>query len=266
MKDDNMAVSISVASGKGGVGKTSIAVNLALSLAILGNRVALLDADFGLANSHLLLGCKPIKTIKDTITGSSNLNESITEGPKGLKLISGGNGLIELLNLNKSTRYNLIRSFDPLAEKCDVFFIDTPAGASDSTLSFLTASEKVVIILVGEPTSFMDAYTLVKAASIEGNVKEFSVIVNMAESSNHSKEVFSKFKATVMRFLDVNVKYIGFLPYSIRLKNSIVKRKPLVINDLNSKETGLFKLMSKELLKSPNNLPSGISFFNKNSI
>ncbi len=261
-----MAVSISIASGKGGVGKTSIAVNLALSLSSLGTRVMLLDADFGLANSHLLLGCKPLKTIRDTINGVSNLNESITEGPKGLKLISGGNGLIELLNLNKTTRYNLIRSFDTLADKCDIFFIDTPAGASDSTLSFLTASDKVVIVLVGEPTSFMDAYTLVKAASIEGNVKEFSVIVNMAENSKHSKEVFSKFKATVLKFLNVNIKYIGFLPYSLRLKKSILKRKPLVINDLNSKETGLFKLMSKELLSSPNNLPTGISFFNKSSI
>ena len=174
--------------------------------------------------------------------------------------------MIELLNLNKSTRYNLIRSFDPLADKCDIFFVDTPAGASDSTLSFLTASEKVLIVLVGEPTSFMDAYTLVKAASLEGNVKEFSVIVNMADSQRHSAEIFSKFKATATRFLDVNINFAGFLPYSLKLRNSIVKRKPLVVNDVNAKESGLFKSMSKELLRSPNNTPSGISFFNKSSI
>ena len=261
-----MPVSISIASGKGGVGKTSIAVNLALTMASLGSRVTFLDADFGLANAHLLMGYNPAKTVREAITGKSDLTDSITKGPLGLQLISGGNGLLELLNLDRSTRFNLIRSFDPLAEKCDVFFVDVPAGASDSSLSFVNASDKVLIVLVGEPTSFMDAYTMVKAAYVEGGVKEFSIVVNMADNEKQAKETFNKFNKTALNFLDVNLRFIGYLPHSRSLRSSIVKRKPLVISDNKGRESLLFKSMSKELLSSPNNKASGITFFNKSTI
>ena len=261
-----MPISISVASGKGGVGKTSIAVNLALTMASLGSKVTFLDADFGLANAHLLMGYNPTATVRDAITGSSDLNESITKGPLGIELISGGNGLLDLLNLDQTTRYNLIRSFDALADKCDVFFVDVPAGASDSSLAFVNASDKVLIVLVGEPTSFMDAYTMVKAAHLEGGVKEFSVVVNMADNEAQSKETFNKFKKTASRFLDVNLRYVGYLPHSRKLRASIVKRKPLVLSDNKCRESLLLKSMSKELLSSPINKASGITFFNKNKI
>ena len=261
-----MPISISIARGKGGVGKTSIAVNLALTIASLGSRVTFLDADFGLANAHLLMGYNPVKNVRDAIAGQMEINESITKGPLGLQLISGGNGLLDLLNLDQSTRLNLIRSFDPLAEECDVFFIDVPAGASDSSLSFVNASDKVVIVLVGEPTSFMDAYTMVKAANVEGGVREFSIVVNMAENETQSKDTFNKFKKTASRFLDVNLKYLGYLPHSRKLRSSIVKRKPLVLTDNKCRESLLFKSMSRELLSSPNNSASGITFFNKSKI
>jgi len=261
-----MPISISVASGKGGVGKTSIAVNLALTMASLGSKVTFLDADFGLANAHLLMGYNPTATVRDAITGTKDLHDSITHGPFGLQLISGGNGLLDLLNLDQATRFNLIRSFDPLADKCDVFFVDVPAGASDSSLAFVNASDKVLIVLVGEPTSFMDAYTMVKAAHLEGGVKEFSVVVNMAENEGQAKETFKKFQTTASKFLDVNLGYVGFLPHSRNLRASIVKRKPLVLSDNKSRESLLFKSMSKKLLSSPTNTASGITFFNKSKI
>ncbi len=261
-----MPISISIASGKGGVGKTSIAVNLALTMASLGSRVAFLDADFGLANAHLLMGYNPTATVRDAITGNNDLRESVTKGPLGIQLISGGNGLLDLLNLNQATRVNLIRSFDPLAAECDVFFIDVPAGASDSSLSFVNASDKVVIVLVGEPTSFMDAYTMVKAAHVEGGVKEFAVVVNMAEGEIQSRDTFTKFNKTVAKFLNVNLRYVGYLPHSRNLRSSIIKRKPLVITNKKCRESLLFKSMSKQLLSSPNNIASGITFFNKSVI
>ena len=171
-----------------------------------------------------------------------------------------------LLNLDQNTRYNVIRGFDSIAKDCDIFLIDTPAGASDSALTFINASDKILIVLVGEPTSFMDAYTLVKAASLEGGAKEFSIVVNMADSEKHSMEIFRKFKKTVIRFLNVNLSYAGYLPQSRTLRNSIITRKPMVLNNSGSKEALLIKLMSKELLRSQNNFPSGIKFFNNNSI
>ncbi len=261
-----MPISISIASGKGGVGKTSIAVNLALTMAALGSRVTFLDADFGLANAHLLMGYNPAKTVRNAISGKSDLRESITKGPLGIQLISGGNGLLDLLNLDQSTRFNLIRSFDPLASECDVFFVDVPAGASDSSLSFVNASDKVVIVLVGEPTSFMDAYTMVKAAAVEGGVKEFSFVINMADNENQAKDTFNKFRKTTSKFLDVNLQYLGYLPHSRALRTSIVKRNPLVVTNSKCRESLLFKSISKALLSSPNNVTSGITFFNKSAI
>ena len=154
-----MTTSIAVASGKGGVGKTSIAVNLALTLSRQGSRVVLFDADFGLANSHILLGVNPKKTAQDILISKTPIKESLSPGPLGLKFLSGGSGLTELLNLEVKARYELIRSFDSLAETTDVLVVDVPAGASDSSITFSAAVDRLVVILVGEPTSFMDAYT-----------------------------------------------------------------------------------------------------------
>ena len=119
-----MAISIAVASGKGGVGKTSIAVNLALSLAGTGRRVALLDADFGLANSHILLGVNPRKTVQDFLEANATLPEIVSTGPLGLKFISGGSGLTNMLNIEKASRYSLIRSMEPLENEVDFLVVD----------------------------------------------------------------------------------------------------------------------------------------------
>ena len=261
-----MPISISVASGKGGVGKTSIAVNLALSIAMMGSKVTFLDADFGLANASILMGLNPSKTVLNAISGDGGLEEAVTEGPLGVQLISGGSGLTDLLNLDQSTRFNLIRSFDTLSEKCDILFVDCPAGASESTMSFVNASDKALIVLVAEPGSFQDAYTTVKQAALEGGLKEFSVVINMADNESQAKDTFERFRKICAKFFSVNLSYVGYLPHSRNLRTSIVRRKPLIINNKACRESVLFKSMSNKLLSSPNNVTSGITFFNKSNI
>ena len=172
----------------------------------------------------------------------------------------------DILNIEKNSKYQLIRSLDPIEKYTDTLIVDIPAGASENSMTFASAVDRLVIVLVGEPTSFMDAYTMVKAAHVEGGVKDFSVVVNMAENEIQSKDTFEKFNKTASKFLDVKLRYVGYLPHSRALRSSIVKRKPLVVSNRKCRESLLFKSMSKELLSSPNNIASGITFFNKSAI
>ena len=257
-----MTTSIAVASGKGGVGKTSIAVNLALTLSRQGSRVVLFDADFGLANSHILLGVNPKKTAQDILISKTPIKESLSPGPLGLKFLSGGSGLTELLNLEVKARYELIRSFDSLSETTDVLVVDVPAGASDSSITFSAAVDRLVVILVGEPTSFMDAYTFIKAASLEAGVEKFSVIVNMVEDEKQGLQHFSKFQAIVNRFLDVKLSYCGHVPFSHRIRQSVVQRKPIMITKQDTVESRAFMGVAKSVQTSPKASPRGVVFFN----
>ena len=256
-----MTTSIAVASGKGGVGKTSIAVNLALTLSRLGSRVALLDADFGLANSHILLGLNPKKTVHDILIGGAKLDQALTLGPLGLKFISGGSGLTEVLNLEKSARYELIRTLDELNDKVDILVVDVPAGASDSAITFASAVDSLLVVLVGEPTSFMDAYTFIKAANLEAGVSNFSIVVNMVDSEKQAASHFNKFQAIVSRFLSVNLHYNGFIPFSQRLRRSVVVRRPIMLAKDDSIEYNCFLGLAKGVMKAPKNEPKGVSFF-----
>ena len=261
-----MTTSIVVASGKGGVGKTSIAVNLGLTLSRVGRRVALLDADFGMANAHILLGMNPEHYIIDAINGKVSVAEAMCEAPLGLKFISGGSGLLEMLNLDEKTRYQSIRMMDEISSQTDVLVADAPAGASDSSIAFVTAADRVVVVLVGEPTSFLDAYALIKAAHIEGNVRNFCVVVNMARNDTEAKSHFNKFNDIVSRFLDVHLSYVGNVPYSERMRQSVVKRKPIGLGDQEWAENRKFKSISKAIMDSPANDQAGIRFFSNSTV
>lgn len=256
-----MTISIAVASGKGGVGKTSIAVNLSLTLSRLGSRVVLFDADFGLANSHILLGINPKKTAQDFLVSKTAVNEVLTPGPFGLKFLSGGSGLTELLNLDIKARYELIRTLDVIEESTDILVVDVPAGASDSSITFSAAVDKLVLVLVGEPTSFMDAYTFIKAANLEAGVENFSIIVNMVESDAQGLQHFTKFKNIVSRFLSVKLSYCGHIPFSQRIRHSVVERKPLMLTKQDIPETRAFMAVAKSIQSTPKNEPKGVTFF-----
>jgi flagellar biosynthesis protein FlhG len=255
-----MTQSITVASGKGGVGKTSLSINIALAMCQLGSRVCLLDTDFGLANAHILLGIDPRETIQDVISGGQRLSDIRQTGPLGLQFIAGGSGLNDLLNLDDKTRFQIIRSTESLADDTDVLIIDAPAGAADSSLAFVAAADKPVVVLVGEPTSFMDAYALIKAAHLEAGVDAVSIVVNMANSEQEARSHFDKFQAIAARFLDVKLYFAGYLPYSQSIRNSIVQRKPIMAQKSDSREAVAFKRIAANLIKTPANTVRGIGF------
>ena len=258
-----MPQSITIASGKGGVGKTCIAVNLSLTLASMGLRVKLLDADFGLANSHVLMGINSTKSIRDVISGERSLEQIAERVAPGLELYAGGSALSDLLNVDPTVRYRLIRNFDALAAETDVLLIDAPAGASDNALSFVAASDRVLVVIVPEPTSFMDAYALIKTANLDYGLERFSIVVNMAANEAEAARHFEKFRAITMRFLSVELTHVGHVPLSNALSRSIVALKPIMQGGGNpaTPEGAAFRKLANGILHAPVNTTRGLRFF-----
>ncbi|MGB1390954.1 MAG: P-loop NTPase [Paracoccaceae bacterium] len=258
-----MAQSIAIASGKGGVGKTSIAVNVALILRQLGGRVTLLDADFGTANAHILMGENLSPKIDKAMLSDGGLPDALIKTSHGITLLSGGSAARDLVDLKKTDRLQLIRNFDALNDETDYLIVDTPAGASDATLAFVAAADCVLLVVVGEPTSFMDAYTILKAANLEHGVRNFSVVINMAHNGQEARRHFDQFVAIALRFLDVDLTYAGHLPISAPLRRSVVMRKPLMANSNDAKgpEGQALQSIVQKLLKAPINESHGIRFF-----
>tara|TARA_B100000131_G_scaffold321395_1_gene371999 strand:+ start:3033 stop:3809 length:777 start_codon:yes stop_codon:yes gene_type:complete len=256
-----MAVSLAIASGKGGVGKTTVSVNLSLALAQAGKRVVLLDADFGMANSHVLLGINPKYNIADYLSGKCNINDLIIEAPSNLKFIAGGTAVNDLLNSKEQDRYKVIRGMQELSSSTDILIVDAAAGGADSTLDFVGASDQVLIVVEGEPTSIMDAYALIKAAHLERNVKNFSIFINKASSEVEAKQNFKVFQRVVDNHLDARVHFCGYLPMSAVLKKAVIMKKPVMIHNQKSKEGVAFQKLAGIMLKAAINEPQGIRFF-----
>ena len=226
-----MVDTIAIASGKGGVGKTSLAVNCAVKLCLDKKRVALLDADFGLANAHIMLDQKVSASISDLLDGTGKIDQLIHDTPSGLKLIPGGSGILEVMNIDSKKRWEVIKSLDYMENDIDFLFVDTPAGASDSSVEFASACDKIIIVLVGEPTSFMDAYAFIKALNLERKVERVSIVVNMAMDAREAINSFNSFQKIVSQFLNVELINLGWLPKSKLVANSILTRKPFVLNN-----------------------------------
>ena len=167
----------------------------------------------------------------------------LCDAPNGMRFLSGGSGLLDMLNIEKSTRYQTIRMVDELRDECVI--VDAPAGASDNSIAFVAAADHVVVVLVGEPTSFLDAYSLIKAANRETNVQNFSVVVNMSRNASEARVHFNKFNAIVARCLDVNLNFAGHLPLSNRMRRAIVQRKPIGVESQQLPENMAFMAMSK---------------------
>ena len=261
-----MVKSLAFVSGKGGVGKTCLAVNSAINLALMGFKVAVLDTDFGLSNANIMMGVKADNTISDFLSGSNSFEDIICNSHGGVKLIPGGSGTLETLNLDTEQRWKIIRSLDVLENDLDYLIVDTPAGASNSSIEFASAVDQVVITLVGEPTSFMDAYAFLKALHIEKGVSRFSIIINMAKNETSAFRDFKSFESIVLKFLSVSLNFLGWMPGSNEIVQSIIARKPIALNERANKKISrcLDNIKNNIKLVRPNN-GAGICFFSSRS-
>ncbi|WP_272901748.1 MinD/ParA family protein [Methylomicrobium sp. RS1] len=220
---------IAVASGKGGVGKTNVSVNVAVALAKKGRRVALLDADMGLANVDILLGIYPKFNLAHVLSGEKSMNEIMVEGPLGLKVIPGSSGIQKMSELTTMEQAALIRAFSEIDQEIDVLIVDTAAGISASVVNFVRACQEVMVVICDEPTSLTDAYAFIKLLNRDYTVSDFNVIANMVQTAEQGRKLFQKLCKVTDAYLDVNLQFIGSIPYDLSLRKSVQQQSPVVL-------------------------------------
>lgn len=242
-----MVVSVAISGGKGGVGKTLIATNLAVLLAKLGKRTLLVDADFGMANANVMFGVNPKKSIKSILDGTATVDEVTCNVMDKLDIIAGGTGESALLDLDQSERGNVIRNLTNTKGSYDYHIVDTSAGASKSSVDFCASCDKLLVVIVGEPTSFLDAYSLIKVAHLDYGLDNFGIIVNQASNETQGLRLFKKFGEITDKFITVNQNYIGYVPHTTNLKKSVLSRKPVLASLESGPEYDAFSKIYKNL-------------------
>ncbi|WP_020565697.1 MinD/ParA family protein [Methylosarcina fibrata] len=220
---------IAVASGKGGVGKTTVSVNVAVALARMGLRVALLDADMGLANVDILLGIYPKFNLAHVLSGERTLDEIMLDGPCGLKVIPGASGIQKMSELSTIEQAALIRAFSEIDQEMDILIVDTAAGISASVINFVRACQEIKVVICDEPTSLTDAYAFIKLLYKDYGIWEFDVIANMVPTIRQGKKLFEKLRKVTDYYLDVNLQFAGAVPYDLNLRKSVQQQSPVVL-------------------------------------
>lgn len=256
-----MTMTIAVSGGKGGVGKTTIAVNLATWIARGGTKTLLVDADLGMANSHILCGLKAEKTVENFLRNSEPLEDLIYTLPWGLDLLAGGSGSIDVLNVDQVKRGNIIRSLKQISTNYDMLVVDVAAGASDASIEFCAACEKLIIVIMGEPTSFMDAYSLIKSAHLDYELDNFGIVVNQSASMQQAEALFEKFKSITDKFISVNQEFLGYVPKSENIRKSIVSRSPIMAKMQATLEETCFATLAKNTESLNNNKYQGLTIY-----
>jgi flagellar biosynthesis protein FlhG len=246
---------ITVTSGKGGVGKTSISVNIALQFQAQGKRVVVLDADFGLANVEVMLGIRPRYNLADVIFNDKPIEDVITEGPTGIGFISGGSGVQDLVNLDKAGLQKMIAQLVKLDILYDIVIIDTGAGIADSVIEFVLSSPEVLLVITPEPTSITDAYSLLKAVNrkkeFNRDAKSIKVITNRVVDEEDGQEIYDKISIVVSKFLNIQLEYLGYIPYDRRLGSAVLEQKPVILGEPNSEPALRLKAICNTLLEIP---------------
>lgn len=224
---------ITVTSGKGGVGKSSVAVNLAIALSRMGNRVVVLDADFGLANVEIMLGIRPKHNLADLMFRGRGMTDIITYGPENVGFISGGSGIEELSNLTREQVFYLVHKLSELDRLADVIIVDTGAGVGSTVMEFVAASSEVLLVTTPEPTSITDAYALLKSlsrcTSYNSGRTVVKMIANQVRDRGDADELFKKIGVVVNRFLDIRIEYLGAVPYDVNMSRAVMRQEPIVL-------------------------------------
>lgn len=238
---------ITVTSGKGGVGKTNITINLGIALSELGLRVIILDADFGLANIDVLFGIIPKLSLADVIHDRKNILEILSDGPKNIKFISGGSGVEELVKLDKIQLERFVSNIALLDKIADVILIDTGAGLSDNVMSFVMAADEVLLVTTPEPTSITDAYALIKMISNRDKNKTIKVIVNRADNESEANELINKLSMVSEKFLSLKLLSLGYILQDDAVTKAVKMQQPFSISFPKSHASRHVKEISEKL-------------------
>jgi len=217
----------SVTSGKGGVGKTNLSVNLACALATRGKRVVLLDADLGLANVDVILGLTPQKNLFHLFHEGATLRDILLDTPYGFRILPASSGVSEMLALSTGQKLDLLESMDYLEDTQDFLIVDTGAGINDNVLYFNIAAQERLVVMTTEPTSLTDAYALIKVLKLNHGTERFKVVVNMAPDLKTAKEIFSRLASACDHFLGgVSLDLVGFIPQDPEVRKAVIRQTP----------------------------------------
>jgi flagellar biosynthesis protein FlhG len=242
---------IAVTGGKGGVGKTSVAVNLSAALASAGRRVMLLDGDLGLANVDVFLGLSPRHTMAHVLSGERTLDEIIVEAPCGIQVVPGASGVADLANLSAAGHLNLVQAFSALTTRVETLIVDTAAGISHGVAQFSQAAQHVLVVVCDEPASITDAYALIKVLSRHHGVKRFNVLANITRSVGEGELLFRKLERVTARFLDVTLEFVGEIPEDAYLRRAIREQRPVIGAFPSSPASRAFKKLALQADKWP---------------
>jgi len=252
MQQQHLARVITVTSGKGGVGKSNMSVNMAIQLSRLGKKVIILDADFGLANVEVMLGTRPKYNMADMIFGGKNIRDVICKGPENIGFISGGSGIKELSNLSKDQISGIINMMYGLDSLADIIIIDTGAGISDAVIDMVLASSEVLLVTTPEPTSITDAYALLKTINktpgFNAEDTRIRMIGNRTLNMSDGYDLYNKLNSVVERFLNMKMEYLGAVPFDVNLTKAVMRQQPVSIAYPNTPAVKSIKAMAKTLI------------------
>lgn len=241
-----------ITSGKGGVGKSNLSVNLAIQFAKMGKKVIIFDADFGLANVEVMFGAIPKYNLSDMIYRNKSITEIITPGPMDIGFISGGSGIVGLNNLQRDQINCLIQAIGELNTMADIIIIDTGAGISNQVLEFVLSSPEVLLISTPDPSSLTDAYSLLKAMycnpKFSPEKTKIHVVANRATSIEDGQIVFDKLNSVVKQFLKGELNYLGMIPQDAALERAVRQQKTVSQTEPNSRSARAFENLAGKLI------------------
>lgn len=240
---------ITVTSGKGGVGKTNVTINLAIALSEQGYRVVILDADFGLANIDVLFGIIPKYTLLHVINNEKNILEVLSDGPMNTKFVSGGSGVEDLVKLDRHQIMKFVENMALLDKLADIIIVDTGAGLSENVMSFIMAADEVLLVTTPEPTSITDAYALIKMMSNRDKSKKIRLVVNRTESSDEANDVLNKLVLVADKFLGITLMPTGYIMHDDAVVKAVKQQKPFFISFPKSQAAKNIREISARLIE-----------------
>lgn len=239
---------ICVTSGKGGVGKTNVTVNLAMALSLQNQSVMLLDADLGLANVDVILGLHPLYNLSHVISQERTLEEIILAGPNGIRIIPASSGVKRMAELSPEENAGLVGAFSDLNDSLDIMLIDSAAGISDSVVTFCRAAHEVVVVVCDEPASITDAYAMIKLLSQEYDVDRFHILANRVMTAQEGRDLFTKLVKVSDRFLDVTLNFFGSIPEDPQLRKAVQAQRAVVESFPGSRSAEAFHRLATQVI------------------
>ena len=256
---------VAVTGGKGGVGKTNVAVNFAVALSKHGRDVVLFDADLGLANVDLLMGLSIEHNLAHVVSGPKSISEIIVTDETGVRVIPASSGITEMVDLLPERRAELIRGLSDQLVAPDVMIVDTGAGIDQTVQTFVAACQIPVLVVCDEPASLTDCYALIKVLRLSKNIKQFNVVVNQVDSQSQGRNLFERLSMVASKHLDVELSYLGSVPTDPYLKRAVQEQRPLVVAYPRSPAALALGSCAERLISvSANAGSSGMAFFLEN--